>query len=132
MPSRNVLLQEYRMVSISFYGGVGEIGGNKILLADKDTRILLDFGNGVHFAVVHTYSPKTLSLGDFSASSITYFPRSLTSRPGQMFGSSGFVIERLIARQFYKKLELTFDYTRDYGLIRYVEEARTAVRAGRS
>jgi len=50
----------------------------------------------------------------------------------EMFGSSGFVIERLIARQFYKKLELTFDNTRDYGLIRYVEEARRAVRAGRS
>lgn len=29
---------------ISFYGGVNEIGGNKILLEDKGTRILLDFG----------------------------------------------------------------------------------------
>ncbi|MEM1798410.1 MAG: MBL fold metallo-hydrolase [Candidatus Jordarchaeales archaeon] len=27
-----------------FYGGVGEIGGNKILLEDGDTRIFLDFG----------------------------------------------------------------------------------------
>jgi ribonuclease J len=32
------------MVSLTFYGGVGEIGGNKILLEDRDTRILLDFG----------------------------------------------------------------------------------------
>ena len=32
------------MVSLSFYGGVGEIGGNKILLQDGDTRIWLDFG----------------------------------------------------------------------------------------
>jgi ribonuclease J len=32
------------MVSLTFYGGVGEIGGNKILLEDQDTRILLDFG----------------------------------------------------------------------------------------
>ncbi len=32
------------MTSLSFYGGVGKIGGNKILLEDKGTRILLDFG----------------------------------------------------------------------------------------
>jgi ribonuclease J len=30
--------------SLCFYGGVNEIGGNKILLEDKDTRIFLDFG----------------------------------------------------------------------------------------
>ena len=30
--------------SLTFYGGVNEIGGNKILLEDKDTRIFLDFG----------------------------------------------------------------------------------------
>jgi mRNA degradation ribonuclease J1/J2 len=29
-----------------FYGGVNEIGGNKILLEDKDTRVFLDFGKG--------------------------------------------------------------------------------------
>jgi ribonuclease J len=32
------------MVKLTFYGGVEEIGGNKILLEDRDTRILLDFG----------------------------------------------------------------------------------------
>jgi ribonuclease J len=32
------------MVSLRFYGGVGEIGGNKILLEEGDTRIWLDFG----------------------------------------------------------------------------------------
>ena len=32
------------MVSLSFYGGVSEIGGNKILLEDGDTKIFLDFG----------------------------------------------------------------------------------------
>jgi ribonuclease J len=31
---------------ITFYGGVNEVGGNKILLTDKDTSILLDFGKG--------------------------------------------------------------------------------------
>lgn len=30
--------------SLTFYGGVNEIGGNKILLEDKDTKIFLDFG----------------------------------------------------------------------------------------
>jgi ribonuclease J len=32
------------MVSLQFFGGVGEIGGNKILLEDGETRIWLDFG----------------------------------------------------------------------------------------
>lgn len=32
------------MVSLSFYGGVNEIGGNKILLVDGDTRVWFDFG----------------------------------------------------------------------------------------
>ena len=32
------------MTSLTFYGGVNEIGGNKILLEDKDTKVLLDFG----------------------------------------------------------------------------------------
>jgi ribonuclease J len=32
------------MVNLTFYGGVKEIGGNKILLEDQDTKIFLDFG----------------------------------------------------------------------------------------
>src|SRR5437867_9623495 len=31
---------------VTFYGGVDEVGGNKILLSDNDTRIFLDFGKG--------------------------------------------------------------------------------------
>ena len=34
------------ITNLTFYGGVNEIGGNKILLEDKDTRIFLDFGKG--------------------------------------------------------------------------------------
>ena len=30
--------------TLTFYGGVGEVGGNKILLKDKNTSIFLDFG----------------------------------------------------------------------------------------
>jgi len=32
------------MTSLTFYGGVGVVGGNKILLEDGDTRVFLDFG----------------------------------------------------------------------------------------
>ena len=32
------------MTAITVYGGAGEIGGNKILLEDRDTRVWLDFG----------------------------------------------------------------------------------------
>jgi ribonuclease J len=32
------------MVSLRFYGGIGEIGGNKILLEDGGARVWLDFG----------------------------------------------------------------------------------------
>ncbi|MFH0832953.1 MAG: MBL fold metallo-hydrolase [Candidatus Aenigmatarchaeota archaeon] len=31
-------------MKLSFYGGVNEIGGNKFLLEDKETKIFLDFG----------------------------------------------------------------------------------------
>ena len=32
------------MVNLRFYGGIKEIGGNKILLEDNGTKIFLDFG----------------------------------------------------------------------------------------
>ncbi len=32
------------MVSLTFYGGVDEIGGNKVLLEDGDAKVFLDFG----------------------------------------------------------------------------------------
>ncbi len=32
------------MVELTFYGGVNEIGGNKTLLRDGDTKVFLDFG----------------------------------------------------------------------------------------
>lgn len=37
------------VVKLVFYGGVNEIGGNKILLQDKQTRIFLDFGQSFNF-----------------------------------------------------------------------------------
>ncbi len=32
--------------SLTCYGGVGEIGGNKLLIEDRDTKVFLDFGSG--------------------------------------------------------------------------------------
>lgn len=55
--------------SLTFYGGVNEIGGNKILLQDGDTRIFLDFG--LSFARRSQYYEEFLTprsacgLGDF-------------------------------------------------------------------
>ena len=31
------------MTSLAFYGGVGEIGGNKILLRDGDSKVFLNY-----------------------------------------------------------------------------------------
>lgn len=55
--------------SLTFYGGVNEIGGNKILLQDGDTRVFLDFG--LSFGKRSMYyeeflTPRTAcGLGDF-------------------------------------------------------------------
>ena len=35
------------MARVSALGGVGEIGGNKILVEDKDARVMLDFGMSI-------------------------------------------------------------------------------------
>jgi ribonuclease J len=43
------------MVSLTFYGGANEIGGNKILLEDKDARIYLDFGQSFDFGEDYFY-----------------------------------------------------------------------------
>ena len=46
--------------TLTFFGGVNEIGGNKILLQDRDTRIFFDFG--MSFAMKKQfYSPPFLS-----------------------------------------------------------------------
>jgi ribonuclease J len=57
------------MTSLTFYGGVNEIGGNKILLEDNDTKIFLDFG--LSFSNMYKYfdeflQPRTPNgLGDY-------------------------------------------------------------------
>ena len=51
---------------LAFYGGVDEVGGNKILLKDRDTKIFLDFG-------------MSYSLRRKYYSGVTMSPRSLES-----------------------------------------------------
>jgi len=57
------------VTKLTFYGGVNEIGGNKILLQDKDTKIFLDFGQSFTFGADHFTSwlqPRWLNgLGDY-------------------------------------------------------------------
>jgi ribonuclease J len=46
--------------TLTFYGGADEIGGNKILLRDRDTQVFFDFG--MSFAMKKQfYSPPFLS-----------------------------------------------------------------------
>ena len=62
------------MTKLTFYGGVGEIGGNKILLEDQDTKIFLDFGmsfnqSGKYFSAF--LSPRNCNgLGDYFATGL--------------------------------------------------------------
>ena len=62
------------MVNLIFYGGVKEIGGNKILLEDGDARFFLDFG--VSFSRRSRYFEEYLpprsanGLGDFLATNL--------------------------------------------------------------
>lgn len=57
------------MTKLTFYGGVNEIGGNKILLEDKGTKIFLDFGQSFTFGEEYFTSwlqPRSLNgLGDY-------------------------------------------------------------------
>lgn len=49
-----------KQTSLTFYGGVNEIGGNKILLQDHDTRVFLDFGMSYSMKKLY-YSPPFLA-----------------------------------------------------------------------
>jgi ribonuclease J len=59
------------MVSLTFYGGVNEIGGNKILLEDKNTKVFFDFGQSFSFGSEYFtgwLTPRAINgLGDYFA-----------------------------------------------------------------
>jgi ribonuclease J len=56
------------MAKLIFYGGVNEIGGNKILVEDKKTKIFFDFGQSFNFGAEYFtgwLSPRAINgLGD--------------------------------------------------------------------
>ncbi|UCH02185.1 MAG: MBL fold metallo-hydrolase [Candidatus Bathyarchaeota archaeon] len=57
------------MVVLTFYGGVDEIGGNKILLQDGDTKVFFDFGQsfnmGSNFFTSWLSARRVNGLGDY-------------------------------------------------------------------
>ena len=59
------------MPKLTFYGGVNEIGGNKILLEDKKTKIFFDFGQSFTFGAEYFtgwLTPRAINgLGDYFA-----------------------------------------------------------------
>jgi ribonuclease J len=60
---RKVQREKYMVknqTTLTFYGGVNEIGGNKILLKDHDTKVFFDFGMSFT-AKKQFYSPPFLS-----------------------------------------------------------------------
>ena len=42
-------------LSLTFYGGANEIGGNKILLEEKDAKVYFDFGESFTFGEGYFY-----------------------------------------------------------------------------
>ena len=73
------------MVSLTFYGGANEIGGNKILLEDKDARIYLDFGEGFDFGDEYFYE----FLSPRSANGLeVYFEFGLMPRVPRLYSES--------------------------------------------
>jgi ribonuclease J len=59
------------LTKLTFYGGVNEIGGNKILVEDKKTKIFFDFGQSFTFGseyFVGWLAPRAINgLGDYFA-----------------------------------------------------------------
>ena len=59
------------MVSLTFLGGVNEIGGNKILLEDEDVKVFFDFGQSFTFGADYFcgwLAPRAINgLGDYFA-----------------------------------------------------------------
>jgi ribonuclease J len=59
------------MTKLTFYGGVNEIGGNKVLVEDRKTKVFLDFGQSFNFGADYFtgwLSPRAINgLGDYFA-----------------------------------------------------------------
>jgi ribonuclease J len=80
------------MTALTFYGGVNEIGGNKILVEDKKIRLFFDFGQRFNFGTDYFTSwlgPRPLNgLGDYFEFDLLPRIRGLYSR--EHLTSTGF------------------------------------------
>ena len=73
------------VTKITCYGGVAQIGGNKILVEDRDARIWLDmgatFGFGSEFFVEYLTARKRFGLRDYDPAAGRCCVR-ITTTPG--------------------------------------------------
>ena len=101
--------------SLTFYGGVDEIGGNKILLQDRDTRVFFDFGMSFSQKKLF-YSPPFLSpRSEKSLQELGILPKieglyKFDDSPPQadaVFISHGHLDHRLICRSLSGKFRFT-------------------------
>ena len=87
---RVVLVNE--MTKLTFYGGVNEIGGNKILVEDRKTRLFFDFGQSFTFGKEYFtgwLGPRSVNgLGDYFEFGLLPRIRGLYSR--EQLASTGF------------------------------------------
>src|SRR2546421_12987380 len=74
------------MTNLTFYGGVGQIGGNKVLVEDRDARIWLDMGAtfdfGSEYFVEYLMPRERFGLRDYFALGL------LPKLPG-LYGAEG-------------------------------------------
>src|SRR2546422_8714870 len=72
------------MTSLTFYGGVGQIGGNKVLVEDRDARIWLDmeptFDFGSEYFVEYLMPRERFRLR-------AYFALRLLPKPPGLYGA---------------------------------------------
>ena len=84
------------MVSLTFYGGAGEIGGNKILLEDKGAKIYLDFGQSFDFGEEYFYE----WLQPRSANGLeVYFEFGMVPRVPKLYSSDALKVTNLKYRK---------------------------------
>ena len=89
------------LVRLTFYGGVNEIGGNKILLEDKRTRVFFDFGQPFNFGLdyfVGWLQPRPINgLGDYFEFGLLPRIRGLYAREQLAFTGVPYISPRIDA-----------------------------------
>jgi ribonuclease J len=88
-------LEAVAVVKLTFYGGVNEIGGNKILLEDGKTKVVLDFGEsftfGADYFTGYLAARSVNGLGDYFEFDLLPRIRGLYSREQLAFTDLAYV-----------------------------------------